>query len=219
MVVPPSVVGLAVGPLELGQLALFLAAAGAMVLSPGPDTVYVLGRGLVDRRGGLSAALGTTAGILTHTAAVAFGVALLLRTSPIAFEAVRVGGAIYLTALGIRTIRRRNVDLSARGVSDSPLRSFAGGYAVNVLNPQVLVFFLSFLPQFVDTARRETPQLLALGGTYAVLTIVYLGAVATAAAAARDGLLESQRRVSILRVVTGLVLVAFGLQLAVQFIS
>jgi len=200
----------------------FLLAAGALVLAPGPDTFYVLDRGLggAHRRVGLAAAAGVTTGILVHTVGVVLGLAALLRTSPAAYDLLRYVGAAYLLALGAHTLRR----LATRGpeavVADRPaddgastgaVAAYLEGVAVNVLNPKVAVFFLAFLPQFAGPAAAD---LAVHGGWYAVLTMTYLGAVALSTHRARALLLGRPRVAGGLRAVSGLVLVGFGVELA-----
>jgi threonine/homoserine/homoserine lactone efflux protein len=217
----------------------FLLAAGALVLAPGPDTFYVLDRGLEGggRGVGLAAAAGVTTGILVHTAGVTLGLSALLRASPSAYGALRVVGAAYLLVLGGTTLRRVARG-TAGGEIETPERAAAGGdgvgdgastpgpgpvsrdvgraylrgVAVNVLNPKVLVFFLAFLPQF---AGPSPVDLAAHGGWYAVLTMAYLGTVALSTHRIRELLIGRPRVVGGLRALSGLVLLGFGAELLV----
>jgi threonine/homoserine/homoserine lactone efflux protein len=201
----------------------FLLAAGALVLAPGPDTFYVLDRGLGDgQRVGLAAAAGVATGILVHTAGVTLGLSALLRASPAAYEGLRYIGAAYLLVLGGSTLRRlargTGAPIDSRGSateggdgrrwpSDGIPGAYLQGVAVNVLNPKVLVFFLAFLPQF---AGPDAADLAVHGGWYAVLTMTYLGAVALSAHRVR-GVLAARPRVAMgLQAVSGLVLLGFG---------
>ncbi|WP_336036022.1 LysE family translocator [Halobacterium yunchengense] len=180
----------------------FLAAAVALVLAPGPDTVLVLSAGAADgRRAGVTAALGVSAGVLVHTALVAVGLAAVLAASPAAFAALKVAGGAYLCWLGARTLADGGGPTADRDVP----RPFVSGFATNVLNPKVAVFFLAFLPQFVDgSAAASVP---ALGATYAALSAVYLGAVGATAGHARSVL---ARRADLLRLASGVALLALG---------
>jgi threonine/homoserine/homoserine lactone efflux protein len=192
----------------------YVPAALALILAPGPDTAFVLGRGLETRRQGLLAAVGVSAGVLVHTLAAALGLSALLRAWPAAFAAVRYAGAAYLVVVGLRRLR------PAAGDGPDPFRAdrgggrsaAVGGLLVNVLNPKVALFFLAFLPGF----GAGPPELAALGAVYAGLTLSYLAGVGVAADAA-SGLLAA--RAALLRRLTGLVLVAFGLALAVEGLS
>lgn len=213
--------------IDSGSFVLYLGAAAAMILSPGPDTVYVLTRSLGEgRRVGLASAAGISTGVVGHTLAAVLGLAALLRTSELAFSAVTYAGAAYLVYLGLRTLRSDGaaIDASepdppdpATADDDSSARSergapFREAVTVNVLNPQVAIFFLAFLPQFAS-GNRIAFQLAVLGGTYAVLTMLYLGSVAVAASALRRLLVGRPTVADILRWITGLVLTGLGLRL------
>jgi arginine exporter protein ArgO len=118
------------------NLGLFLIASIALILAPGPDSLYELARGLGQgRRAGLIAALGTTSGLLVHTTLAALGLAVLLQTSEIAYTVVRVGGALYLIYLGVRALlSRERLALFATASSSSPWRMYLQGLFTNVLN-------------------------------------------------------------------------------------
>lgn len=149
----------------------------ALILAPGPDTAFVLAQSVGGGTAtGVRAALGVATGVLVHTAGAVVGLAALLAASPGAYAAVTVAGAASLVYLGVATLRGDGVDVSA--ATDS--RGFRQGLATNVLNPKVALFFLAFLPQFGSGM-----ELLPLGALYALLTAVYLGAVALASGRAR----------------------------------
>ena len=199
------------------SLLVFMAAALALNVTPGPDMLYVAARGAAEGRGaGVASALGIAAGTLVHIALVALGLAALLATEPEAATALRLGGAAYLVVLGLRSLLR------PAGIADRPLtpatraRVFWQGVATNVLNPKVALFFLAFLPQFVDPARGSAPsQVLALGLLFnASGTLVNL-AVALASSRAAGRLRRSARAALLLDRATGAVLVALGARLAV----
>ena len=150
-------------------LLLFLAAALALNISPGPDMLYVISRSLEQgRRGGIVSALGIGVGTLVYTLVTALGLSALLFSLPILFNAIRYAGALYLAYLGFRMLFAKVV--KTRGVTGSkpvhmPLGSvFRQGVTTNVLNPKVALFFLAFLPQFVDQSKGQIAlQLVLLG--------------------------------------------------------
>ena len=153
-------------------LAVYLVAAVALILSPGPDTVYVLARGAGEgRRAGVLSALGVATGVLVHTVAAAVGLAALFRAVPEARTVVVAAGAAYLSYLGVRTLRDPEVE--ARETDGDP---YLQGLTVNVLNPQVALFFLAFLPGFAPDSAPAVGMVL-LGALYAALTAAYLGGV------------------------------------------
>ena len=153
-------------------LAVYLAAAVAVILSPGPDTAYVLARGAGEGPGaGIRSALGVATGVLVHTVAAAVGLAALFRAVPAARTAVVLGGAVYLSYLGVGRLRRPATE--ARDLEGSP---YLQGLTVNVLNPQVALFFLAFLPGFAPESA-PAAGMVVLGALYALVTAVYLGGV------------------------------------------
>lgn len=131
----------------------FLAAAMLITLSPGPDNLMVLGVGISRGRvQGVVFGLGCALGCLSHTLLAVMGVSALIAASPIAFSALKIGGGVYLCWLGIQALRSRGrVDVvNAKAQSESLRRLFAKGLFANSINPKVILFFLSFLPQFVQ---------------------------------------------------------------------
>ena len=195
-------------------LAVYLVAAGAMILSPGPDTIYVLTRSVGDgRRAGLASAAGISAGVLVHTLAAVVGLSAVFRASEVAFAAVSALGAGYLVFLGVRTIRDDGLLLEdGAAPAANPFRE---AVLVNVLNPQVALFFLAFLPQFVDGSGHVPAQLSLLGAVYAVLTMAYLATVAVGSSAVRRLLFARPRVAAGVRWLSGLILVGLGLHLLV----
>src|SRR5262245_48763064 len=152
---------------DVPTLGLFVAAALVLLLTPGPAVLYIVTRSIDQgRRAGLVSALGVHAGTLVHVVGAAAGLSALLMASATVFSAVKYLGAAYLIYLGIRRLRDRTTTLvSAHAAGAPPLRrAFVDGVIVNVLNPKTALFFLAFLPQFVDVARGSVgAQILALG--------------------------------------------------------
>jgi threonine/homoserine/homoserine lactone efflux protein len=143
----------------------FLVAALALNLAPGPDMLYVIGRSVGQgRKAGVVSALGIFAGCWAHILAAAVGIAALLRSSPMAFNVVRYLGAAYLLYLGVKMIAQRSRLETQQLPSESLSNIFRQGVITNVLNPKVALFFLAFLPQFVDARRGSVAlQILFLG--------------------------------------------------------
>lgn len=212
---------------DLQTYLLFVTAAMALILTPGPDTVFVLTQGIsAGTRGGLASALGVSTGILVHTTAAALGLAALLRASALAYAAVKYAGAVYLLYLGAKTLWWGD-DLDVSAAPSAPcasatpdLRSgYLRGVAVNVLNPKVALFFLAFLPQFAGSggdSATPTVEMLALGGTYAVLTAGYLGTVGLLSGGVRTAFQARPRLADGLRWLSGSALVALGAALALE---
>ena len=160
---------------EPGTFLVFALTALALVLMPGPNVIYIVTRGVDQgRRAGLASALGVETATLVHVAAAAAGVSALLASSAAAFEVVKYAGAAYLAYLGVRTL----LSGDGLGSGDSPPparlgRVYTEGFVVNLLNPKVALFFLAFLPQFVDReGGSAAPQILALGAVLFAIGLV-----------------------------------------------
>jgi threonine/homoserine/homoserine lactone efflux protein len=163
------------------DIALFLVASALLTLAPGPDIVYVLTRGVSQgRRAGFAAALGFATGCIFHTLAAALGVAALIRSSDLAFDAVRYAGAAYLVWIGIQALRHRaSFSLAESDGAKALAAIYRQSVIGNVLNPKVTLFFLSFLPQFVNTRAGGVEwQMALLGAIFMAQTVVIFGAVA-----------------------------------------
>jgi threonine/homoserine/homoserine lactone efflux protein len=175
---------------------LFVAAALALLLVPGPAVFYVVARGVEGGRvAGLVSCLGIEVGTLAHAAFAAVGLSALLLSSAIAFVVVKWLGAAYLIWLGLKRLFGRGEEYALAAVEPEPLsRLFSQGVIVQVLNPKVALFFLAFLPQFVDPSRGDAwTQILVLGATLAALGLLtdglyaLLGGTASAALRRRGG--------------------------------
>ncbi len=150
------------------QFAGFLAASVVITLAPGPDNLMVLSLGMArGRRPGMIFGLGCALGCVNHTVLAALGVSALIAASPAAFTALKLAGGLYLVWLGVQAIRNaRPLDstTSADTPKEKPARLFAKGLIANSINPKVVLFFLAFLPQFVDSAAGHSGwQIVQLG--------------------------------------------------------
>ncbi|SAL55992.1 LysE type translocator [Caballeronia udeis] len=163
---------------------LFLAASIAITAAPGPDNLQVLARGISQgRAAGLVAALGFAAGISFHTTLAALGVAALLKSSPMAFEAVKLAGAAYLVWIGIKAIRSKGLSTAHERPSQPLAVVFRQSVIGNLLNPKVTLFFIVFLPQFVNPngAQSVMLQMFELGGVFMLQTVLVFSVFGVAA--------------------------------------
>ena len=204
----------------LHSLALFLFAGLALNITPGPDMLYVAARGASEgRSAGIVSALGIGAGTLVHIALVAGGLAALLAAVPVAYLGVQLAGATYLIYLGVMALRKQSSSAATVLAPASNAAIFRQGVVTNVLNPKVALFFLAFLPQFVDPARGHAAlQVIALGLLFDTTgTLVNLG-VAVASSRATERLRTKSVvldiRSPLLERVTGGIFIALGLRLA-----
>lgn len=160
----------------VGTVVTFAGAALAILVMPGPSVVYVMSRSITDgRRAGLYSMLGLETGALLHACLAAAGVAAILASSDGAYAAVRYGGAAYLLYLGVRELRAPvgNGFSTEMTSAATRLRLYRDGILVDLLNPKTALFFLAFLPQFVDPTRgSESGQMIALGGCFVALAMV-----------------------------------------------
>ena len=196
----------------------FLVAALALNFAPGPDMLYVIGRSVGQgRKAGVVSSLGIATGGWVHTILAAVGVAALLRSSPMAFNVVRYAGAAYLLYLGAKMIIQRSRLETQQLPSESLTNIFRQGVITNVLNPKVALFFLAFLPQFVDARRGSVAlQILFLGVVFNLGgTLVNLG-VAYAGGTLGDLLRRSPRFALVQKWFTGMVFIGLGARLAWQ---
>lgn len=204
------------------DIGLFLVASALLTVAPGPDIIYVLTRGISQGRGaGIAAALGFASGCIFHTVLAAAGIAALIRSSETAFDVVRYAGAAYLVWIGIQALRHRTA-FSIEVASDP--RTLATIYRQsvigNMLNPKVTLFFLAFLPQFVNTeAGRVGGQMALLGAIFMLQTVVIFGAVAVFAALIGDWIRGKPALGERLNVFAGMTFIALGIRVALPDIA
>jgi threonine/homoserine/homoserine lactone efflux protein len=197
---------------DTGHLTLFITATLVLLAIPGPAVLYIVAQSVEHgRRAGLTAVGGIHVGSLVHVAAATVGLSALLVSSAVAFSAVKFVGALYLIYLGVQRLRGRDSGDGPEVSRELDMRRvFRQGIVVNILNPKTALFFLAFLPQFVDPGRPAAPQIAVLGliwiacglmsdSVYAVLAGTVGGAVRRSPAFARAQ-----------RVITGLVLIGLG---------
>lgn len=199
-------------------LSVFFVASVLLALAPGPDNLFVLTQSAIDGpRAGLVITLGLCTGLAVHTTAVALGIAVIFRTSAVAFTALKFVGAAYLLYLAWQAFRAGASRLPARGNAHRPLaKLWLRGLVMNVTNPKVSIFFLAFLPQFADPARGPlVAQILLLGATFAVAAILVFGSVAFGAGALGRQLARSDRAQRILNRVAGAVFATLAINLLV----
>jgi threonine/homoserine/homoserine lactone efflux protein len=173
--------------------AAFAAAAFVLIAVPGPNMIYLVARSLTEgRRAGLLSALGIETGTLVHTAAAAVGLSALLASSATAFAVVKYLGAAYLVYLGVRALLVRDERHAAASLPASGRHVYRQALLTQVLNPKVAIFFLAFLPQFIDPDRPAAPQILALGATLVVMGLA-IGAFTALAAGTLSERLRARR--------------------------
>jgi len=164
----------------------FVFAVFLLNITPGPDTAYIVGRSVAQGRGaGLMSAFGISAGCCVHALACAFGLTALLAASATAFTVIKLVGAAYLIYLGVRMIIAKQAAApsgaeAAQAAAAKPLRQlFMQGFWTNVLNPKVVLFFVSFFPQFVSAdSPHKAWAFLTLGAVFVAMSTVWTSLVA-----------------------------------------
>ncbi|HVP01847.1 MAG TPA: LysE family translocator [Solirubrobacteraceae bacterium] len=198
---------------SVSTLGVFAAASLALIAVPGPSVLYIVTRSIEHgRSAGLVSMLGVQAGALVHVTAAALGLSALLASSAVAFSAVTWVGGAYLVYLGIRRLRAGTLtDLGQNPPPVGRAALFRQGALVNVLNPKTAIFFLAFLPQFVDPAR-GTPalQALALGLCFIAIAILSDGTYALLAGSVGDRLRRNAAAALRLERVGGVLLILLG---------
>lgn len=219
----------------LSVLAVFVPTALLFAMIPGPDFAVILKTALLHgRRAGLAAALGIGSGLTVHTALCVLGLSAIIAHSPLLFGVITYAGAIYLSFLGIRALLARPVrakadaTAGAAGLAAQPVAmaqrteegffaAFCTGFLTNVLNPKAILFFLTFLPQFVDRDSALGPhlQLLVLGAAMCIVTALWFALLSLLLDRFRTLFTDGPFRLWLERI-AGAIFLGFGIRLAVH---
>ena len=210
--------------IDSSRLLPYVLAVVALVLAPGPNQAMVIARSLNGgRRAGITASFGINAGTFVHTLAAAVGLSAVIATSAVAFTGVKVLGALYLFYLGARLLMGRDHDAPLPGnhpLGASPISNrsaFARAMVTGILNPKVAIFFLAFLPQFVN--RDNGPvflQFLLLGAIFTVIALSIDSAVAVGAGSIGGYLSRNPTVAQWRERITGVAFIALGIRLAFE---
>ena len=200
------------------NLGLFVVAAMVLLVIPGPAVLYIVARSMAQgRKAGLVSDIGIHAATLVHVMAAALGLSALLASSALAFSIVKYAGAAYLIWIGLKKIfgRAEDIHIDAKMKARSYGRLFRDGFVVNLLNPKTALFFLAFLPQFVEVERGHVAMQVAfLGLLFVVLGFVSDGCYALAAGALGERLRKSGAYLRFERHVSGLLFIGLGISAA-----
>jgi len=203
--------------LNTERLPLFILASIVLLLTPGPAVLYIIARSLDQgRMAGIVSVLSVEVGNFFHAVAAALGLSALLLSSATAFSVVKYLGAAYLVYLGLRKLFSKSVSLTETSQEAQSLRRiFSQGVTVAVLNPKTALFFLAFLPQFVDRSRGQVAlQLLMLGCLFVLMAIVSDGMYALLASSAGQWLKSRQKIWLFERYGVGLIYIGLGITAA-----
>jgi len=197
---------------NLSDIIAFAIASIALLVIPGPAVIYVLNRSVADGRNtALAGVAGLEIGNFMHVIAATLGLSAIIAASATAFSTVKWAGALYLVFIGIRTLLTKPSPPDSRSTSATNRKAFTQGIVVNTLNPKVALFFLSYLPQFIDPDRGSPAlQSFVLGSIFVVLGCCSDATYALTASALRDRLLTGRTLPFVQRYVAGSVFVALG---------
>lgn len=202
-------------PIE--TITLFFVASVTLGLAPGPDNIFVLTQSaLGGRKAGMFVTAGLCTGLVVHTVAVSFGVAAIFQTSAIAFNILKIVGAVYLLFLAWQAFKAGTTKINqVRETKPNWRKLYLRGVIMNITNPKVAIFFLAFLPQFADPALGSiTLQMLMLGGIFIVSTCLVFGAIAWSAGFLGEWLKRSAKAQVFMNRVAGTVFAGLAFRLA-----
>lgn len=201
-------------------LLLFMGASTLLALAPGPDNIFVITQGITKgTKAALATTLGLTSGVLVHTTAAALGISVIFQTSAMAFAIVKYLGAAYLFYLAYQAFKHRNdlivIDEKGERKTESMKKLYVKGFFMNVLNPKVAIFFLAFLPQFVDAKMGSIPfQMIQLGIAFMVVTVIVFGSAGVLANKASETLMQKPSFAKTINTLASVVFISLGLKLA-----
>ena len=202
--------------LSIETFSAFFLASALLAIAPGPDNVFVLTQSaLHGKLSGLVVVFGLCTGLLFHTTAVAFGVAVIFQASTLAFTLLKVIGAGYLVYLAWQIFRASPEQISMQSDQQKSLGTlYRRGIIMNLTNPKVSIFFLAFLPQFADPVRGPISlQMIALGGIFIIATILVFGIIALIGGALGEWLNRSERAQRIINWTAGTIFIGLALKL------
>jgi threonine/homoserine/homoserine lactone efflux protein len=205
----------------IANLGAFALAAFAIIVIPGPNVLFVVGRSLsLGRKGGLLSVLGGALGTLPAVTLVSLGVGSIVAESVIVFTVIKFVGAAYLVYLGIQTIRHRNAHTDASPTAKAPpsaLRLLGQGFIVGATNPKNIVFFVAVLPQFVDYGDGSIPlQMATLGMVFFTVALASDTVWALTAGSARAWFARNPKRLARISAGGGLIMIGLGGGLALS---
>jgi len=206
---------------DLNSLISFAVASVALLVIPGPAVIYIVNRSVADgRQIGLAAVVGLELGTFMHVLAATVGLSAILATSENAFNVVKYLGASYLVLIGLRTLTRKPEAISTSASSMTQSQAFRQGFIINMLNPKIALFFLSFLPQFIDpNISSNARQSLILGSVFVLCGFIIDGVYALTASSLREVLVKGKALPFIQQYVAGVVFVLLGAAAALAKVS
>ena len=204
-------------PIE--TIAIFVLASVALSLSPGPDNIFVLTQSAMNgRKAGIFVTLGLCTGLLVHTATVSMGIAAIFQTSELAFNTLKIIGALYLLYLAWQAFKASATQIeSSQDKSSNWKQLYFRGIVMNITNPKVAIFFLAFLPQFANPSNGSmTLQMIFFGGLFIITALSVFSAIAWSAGFLGEWLKGSDKSQKVINRIAGTVFIGLAIKLAVS---
>lgn len=204
--------------IDSSQLIMFIIASFLLCLAPGPDNIYVLTQGITkNKKAAIITSLGLATGLIVHTSFAAFGISVIFQTSQLAFDIVKYLGVMYLLYIAYQAFKYRNKSLSIdKKSSQQQMKNlYLKGFIMNILNPKVSIFFLAFLPQFVDTTLPNVSlQMIMLGSIFMLITIFVFSMIGIAGNILSTKLKQNSSILKYMNIFTSFILIGLGIKLA-----
>ncbi|CQR73594.1 Leucine efflux protein [Sporomusa ovata DSM 2662] len=205
--------------IDLHSLLVFVMASFVLVVMPGPNTLYVITRGITQgKKAAMISACGASIGDLLYAIAAVLGLTVILQTSATAYGVVKICGALYMFYTGVQIIRKNDkvVDSSELQVDKTNRDLFVKGFLTAALNPKTAIFFVSFFPQFIDSSSDCAAYTMLLYGViFFILGLIVLSIYAQASSLIRQWLIVKQNVYQYFRWLTGTIFVGIGIKLIV----
>ncbi|MDX8044473.1 LysE family translocator [Gracilibacillus sp. S3-1-1] len=201
---------------DTSTILLFMGAAIILIIIPGPDLVFTITQGMTNgKKAGITTAMGLSLGNVVHTLAAALGLSLIIMTSVTVFTIFKIVGAAYLFYLAYQAFQHRKDEMTLQAVEKKASKSlFFRGLLMNVLNPKVAIFYLTFLPQFVHYQAGHIPlQMFILGIVFIIMTAIIFSVLGYFSGVFGERLLQSPRFNEYLNIVAMIIFIGLGIKL------
>lgn len=207
--------------IEIQTLLFFMGASALLAISPGPDIIYVISLGITrGTKAAIITTFGLVSGIFVHTTAAALGISVIFQTSILAFNIIKFAGAAYLFYLAFQAFKHRSDLIRIDKNKKAPFtikKLYFKGFLMNLLNPKVSLFFLAFLPQFVNPTLGNIPwQMVQLGMIFMIVSLIIFSFCGILAHRASATLMENPSFAKMINTLAATVFVALGLKLALS---